>query len=974
MPQVCGKCSHVNPPEAVYCYWDGAVLGGHGVHGGPVNAGSAPFPGPFVFPTGQQCRNFDQLAMACQQNWTAAVNLLKQGYLASFLGGLGRVDLAMAAQEAARYPDQDRGLDQLLAKLPSQVLQPPQIKVQPGEINLGTNHVGADRHFDIQIANQGMRLLYGSVVSDCKWLTLGEGPGNAQRLFQFGDGGTIQVHLRGQHLRAGNKPLEGHLVVESNGGQATITVRVEVPVKPFQGGVLAGAISPRQIAEKAKAQPKEAASLFERGAVAQWFKDNGWTYPVQGPSASGLGAVQQFFEALGLATAPKVEVTEKSLSLQGYPGQSLQTQIEVKTQEKRPVYAHATCDQAWVDVSKTTLNGRFAVVAVVVPNVPHCPGQVLQANINITANGNQRFVVPLNLTVLGTPTFAVQPPMPLPVGPAQPAVVEPILPMAPAYPQPASPPPVQAVPANPFDFSQPAPVPAPFAPAPAPFAPAQPMPVSPVAVAPGAAPAYGGAPVIPVQAGPRRPPAGKSSAWKHLAPALVLLLVLLGVMLRDLIGGRPAATTRDGVEIDKTQRLKVFFADGGLDEQGKPLHPIMTFGVVALNPANPEQTKKLTYDKFGRTNTTVVRIDGQDRLFGFGNGNWEKMEKDRNGNPTPALPASRKVIETEKVKGPDGEWQTREAPTTGARAQWMHNERILVTQTVEVVPGEPTETRDGKYMALLDTVLVRYTIENKDPERNHKVGLRIMVDTLIGADASNDGVPFTVPGESGLVDKSSCRDFPGPPAGPKVPGFTQVLENPDLKAPGIVAFLNLNITKLEDDKGHLVVTEPPTRLSLTAWPGRSQQWEVPVKAFGEDSAVVLYWEDRDLKPNEKRELAFTYGLGSVASDANKQLGVSVGGDFVVGGELTIVALVGAPQPNQTLTLKLPSDSLKLAEGEAATRPVPQAEVPGRPVPVTWRVISSRPGPAQVEITSSTGLSQRRRIQIKPEPAIFGGGG
>ena len=24
MAQVCGKCSHVNPPEAVYCYWDGA--------------------------------------------------------------------------------------------------------------------------------------------------------------------------------------------------------------------------------------------------------------------------------------------------------------------------------------------------------------------------------------------------------------------------------------------------------------------------------------------------------------------------------------------------------------------------------------------------------------------------------------------------------------------------------------------------------------------------------------------------------------------------------------------------------------------------------------------------------------------------------------------------------------------------------------------------------------------------------------
>ena len=32
---------------------------------------------------------------------------------AYLFGGLGRVDLAMAAQEAAKFPDTDRGLDQL---------------------------------------------------------------------------------------------------------------------------------------------------------------------------------------------------------------------------------------------------------------------------------------------------------------------------------------------------------------------------------------------------------------------------------------------------------------------------------------------------------------------------------------------------------------------------------------------------------------------------------------------------------------------------------------------------------------------------------------------------------------------------------------------------------------------------------------------------------------------------------------------
>src|SRR5271168_3651428 len=95
MSLVCGQCSRVNPAEAAYCYFDGAALAGRA--GGPINAGSAPFPNQFVFPNGMACRNFDQLAVTCQQHWSAALDLLKQGYLGSFFGGMGRIDLAMAA-------------------------------------------------------------------------------------------------------------------------------------------------------------------------------------------------------------------------------------------------------------------------------------------------------------------------------------------------------------------------------------------------------------------------------------------------------------------------------------------------------------------------------------------------------------------------------------------------------------------------------------------------------------------------------------------------------------------------------------------------------------------------------------------------------------------------------------------------------------------------------------------------------------
>src|SRR5215813_12857882 len=97
MTLVCRTCSRVNPLEARYCYHDGAALAGALGGSGPIAIGQQPFLTPFVFPTGRTCSNFDELAVACDTDWNAARDLLRQGYLERFLGGLGRVDLAMAA-------------------------------------------------------------------------------------------------------------------------------------------------------------------------------------------------------------------------------------------------------------------------------------------------------------------------------------------------------------------------------------------------------------------------------------------------------------------------------------------------------------------------------------------------------------------------------------------------------------------------------------------------------------------------------------------------------------------------------------------------------------------------------------------------------------------------------------------------------------------------------------------------------------
>src|SRR5882757_2452119 len=108
----CPHCSRVNSADARYCYHDGASLLGNGV--GPVESARKTFLAPFVFPTGMACNNYDEFVGGCQQHWESAADMLQKGFLQAFFSGLGRMDLAHAAQEAANFPDRERGLDQFL--------------------------------------------------------------------------------------------------------------------------------------------------------------------------------------------------------------------------------------------------------------------------------------------------------------------------------------------------------------------------------------------------------------------------------------------------------------------------------------------------------------------------------------------------------------------------------------------------------------------------------------------------------------------------------------------------------------------------------------------------------------------------------------------------------------------------------------------------------------------------------------------
>jgi hypothetical protein len=919
MPTVCSKCRRVNPTDAAFCYYDGTLLNPQ-ARNGLLAASRQPFPHPFTFPSGRRCRNFDELALACQENWNEARALLEQGLLESFFTGLGRADLTRAARAAARAPDRDRGLDELLEKLPAGVLLPPRVKVYPQEVHLGVLPFGTDQRFELHLENSGHRLLRGSITcEDTPWLVLGDGPGSPEKLFQFGHEAVIPVQVKGKRLRAGHKPLEGRLLVESNGGTVAVMVRVDVPVTPFPHGVLAGALTPRQIAEKAKDQPKEAAPHFEGGAVAQWYRDNGWAYPVQGPVASGVGAIQQFFEALGLTAPPKVEVSVRQVFLNGPVGDRLEYILEVTTQEKRPVYAYAGSDKPWLRIGKINLQGRVATIPLVVPAVPDRPGERLQATVTVTANGNQRFPVGVLLTVAGR-ADAVR-----------------------AMPEPAARP--VARPANAT------PIATPWEPPPAPAPP------------PRARPREEKPRAIPVA------PPLRSGCLAHVVPLLLLFGTLLGIFGLDLFRQVPPAEPPPVVEeaIDPDPLIAVHFHDSDRDvvlgtEGVKPppgqregerrpatWEATMRFGVVMLrenDPKKPGKHKRLTFEEEGATNNTVLQLDRHEVIFGEQpyrlkengqrvgadqRGHWKEGERDV------PLPADAKKGE-------------------GRKSVWVYDqERVQVTQFVEIVPGEQSRK--------LDTCLVRYLIENND-RREHRVGLRFMLDTYIGA---NDGVPFTLPGESELCD--TLKDFRRPQT---VPDFIQALERDDLADPGTVAQVQFRLGER---------LEPPGRVTLGAWPNpvlrdrdaRCLQdltlWEVPLFPIRTltppDSAVVMYWDPKPLVPGAKRDVGFAYGLGNVASSEGAgRLGLSVGGRFVPGGEFTLTALVDRPLANESLALTLP-DGLTLVEGQAIQPvPPPPPQATRRTSPVTWRIKAARSGKYTLKVESSAGPAQTQAVRIR----------
>src|SRR5262249_55331740 len=154
----------------------------------------------------------------------------------------------------------------------------------------------------------------------------------------------------------------------------------------------------------------------------------------------------------------------------------------------------------------------------------------------------------------------------------------------------------------------------------------------------------------------------------------------------------------------------------------------------------------------------------------------------------------------------------------------------------------------------------------------HKVGMRVYMDTYV---IDNDGCLFAAPTMPGKVlNGIELKDK-------TLPDYLQMLQRPDLKNPGFVAHLTLNMG---------AAAEKPNLLMLTFHGSAIDQWQMRCAASNGDSAIGMFWDPKEIKPGAKREMGYAYGQGiAVAPESEGRFQFQVGGNFEPGKLFTVAA-------------------------------------------------------------------------------------
>ncbi|MDI7246855.1 MAG: cohesin domain-containing protein [Bacillota bacterium] len=425
----------------------------------------------------------------------------------------------------------------------------------------------------------------------------------------------------------------------------------------------------------------------------------------------------------------------------------------------------------------------------------------------------------------------------------------------------------------------------------------------------------------------------------HVRPGRrAVALVLLGVVAACAWGfpaqgpaAAQAAPTGSNLEI-RNQYIRVFVNATG---DATARFAVDSTGGDPLNLADDD--KPLVY---GRptpwTSYTTVRVDGTDYVFGG---------------------------RTERRAGKDGSYgmEVLGPHLAGGSivAAWRFGE-IEVSQVLSIVRSTTT--------GLFDTAKITYVVTNHGSSP-HDVGLRIMLDTMLGA---NDGAPFRVK-ERAVVSDTVFGSR-------EMPRFWQAFDS--LSSPSVTS------------QGTLAGPEvtAPDRVLFTNWGSLADGvWGAdfsPGRDFtraGEyelDSAIALYWDPVPVAPGDSREYTTLYGMGGISiAPGVLSIGVTSPAEVTTGKDrpatFPVVAYVENSGPTVALgvhaTIELPA-GLALVPGEKASRALGDLQ-PGETGQVAWEVAPEVRDQAEleyavvVEAENAERNRVRRAVRVLAPPSL-----
>ena len=396
---ICPRCNHVNPEYAAFCHFDGVVLQAH------QSVSTLGLPAEFVFPSGRRCRSFDELAQGCQEEWAQARDLLIRGVFAQFFRAGNRDDLVRAANDAKAHPNPDIGLTTFLVALPGTRTQTPKLDLNPRRILLGELPAGATKTVPLTITNQGQAVLHGTVtvVEGQDWLSLSEaGPVHEIDVAAVREQ-VVQLTISTKGIAAG-QTYGAKLSVLTNGGVVEVPLRMDLVAQPFPKAPFQGVQTQRELADKMRQHPKAAVPMLQSGEVERWYKQNAWTFPVQGPPVKGVGGVQQFFEGMGLSKPPPVLLSQSQMRFTCKHKDVVRGQVTLQTNVKKWVYAQVKSDAPWLKPLEAQVAGpQHALVAFEIDTRHWTSGPTAEGELKFEANGGQKLTLNVIVDVQGLP-------------------------------------------------------------------------------------------------------------------------------------------------------------------------------------------------------------------------------------------------------------------------------------------------------------------------------------------------------------------------------------------------------------------------------------------------------------------------------------------------------------------------------------------------------------------------------------------